>query len=209
MTENKLSIEKTIRYYTIGEIEKANYLLISLHGYGQLPSYFGRKFEDLSEDIFIVLPEGMHRFYLEGSSGRVGASWMTKEAREDDINDNLNYLEQIIDLIKVKKSFQKIILLGFSQGGATAARYFYERNSINHLILWACIFPPDLKIEDEVKKENQTNYFVLGNEDPYFKEIKFSETVNFYSNLGFTIIKYDGNHSIDSITLKNLLISLK
>jgi predicted esterase len=209
MTENKLSIEKTIRYYTIGDIEKANYLLISLHGYGQLPSYFGRKFEDLSEDIFIVLPEGMHRFYLEGSSGRVGASWMTKEAREDDINDNLNYLEQLIDLITVKKSFQKIILLGFSQGGATAARYFYERNSINHLILWACIFPPDLKIENEVKKENQTNYFILGNEDPYFSENQFLDTVNFYSNLGFKIIEYTGNHSIDSGILKELLNSLK
>ena len=85
----------------------------------------------------------MHRFYLEGSSGRVGASWMTKEAREDD------------------------------------------------------------------KKENQTNYFVLGNEDPYFSENQFLDTVNFYSNLGFKIIEYTGNHSIDSGILKDLLNSLK
>jgi hypothetical protein len=81
MTENKLSIEKTIRYFTIGDIEKAKYLLIALHGYGQLSSYFGKKFEDLPNEFFIVIPEGMHRFYLDGTSGRVGASWMTKEAR--------------------------------------------------------------------------------------------------------------------------------
>ena len=209
MTEKKLTIQKTIRYYTIGDIEKAKYLLITLHGYGQLPSYFGRKFEELTEDFFIVIPEGMHRFYLEGTSGRVGASWMTKEAREDDIEDNLTYLNQLINSITSNKSFKKLILLGFSQGGATAARFYYSGSTINHLILWASVFPPDLKIENEMKIENKSNVFVLGNQDPYFTKSQFSETINFYSNLGFKTIEYSGNHSIDSAILKNLVNSLK
>jgi predicted esterase len=208
MTENKLSIEKTIRYFTIGDIEKAKYLLIALHGYGQLSSYFGKKFEDLPNEFFIVIPEGMHRFYLDGTSGRVGASWMTKEAREDDIEDNLNYLNQLIKMLTSNKSFEKIILLGFSQGGATATRYYYSNSKIDHLVLWACIFPPDLKIENEVKKENQSNVFVLGNQDSYFAGNQFSETLNFYSKLGFKTIEYSGNHSIDSTILKNLMNSL-
>lgn len=209
MIENKLSIQKTIRYFTIGDFEKAKFLLIALHGYGQLPNYFGRKFDELSEDYFIVIPEGTHRFYLEGASGRVGASWMTKEAREDDIEDNSNYLNQLLKILTSNKSFEKIILLGFSQGGATAARYFYSNSIINHLLLWACVFPPDLPIENMVKDENKTNVFILGNHDPYFPESQFSETISFYSNLGFKIIEYTGNHSIDSTILKTILKDLK
>jgi predicted esterase len=209
MTENKLSIEKTIRYFTIGDIEKANYLLITLHGYGQLPSYYGRKFEELTNEFFVVIPEGMHRFYLEGSSGRVGASWMTREAREDDIQDNLNYLNRLINSITSNKSFEKIFLLGFSQGGATAARFFYSNSTIDHLILWACIFPPDLIIENEVRTVSKSNLFILGNQDPYFSENQFSDALNFYSNLGYKTIEYTGNHSIDSGILKDLLNSLK
>jgi predicted esterase len=209
MTENKLSIQKTTRYYSIGNIDKANCLLIALHGYGQLPYYFGRKFDKLSDNFFVVIPEAIHRFYLEGSSGRVGASWMTKEAREDDIQDNLNYLNELMNFITNKKSFEKIFLLGFSQGGATAARYFYSTSNIDHLVLWACIFPPDLSIEKEVKKENEANVFILGKEDPYFTETQFSETINFYSNLGFKVIEYTGNHSIDSALLNQLLNSIQ
>jgi len=209
MTENKLSIEKTIRYFTIGDIQNAKHLLIALHGYGQLPAYFGRKFEDLPDDFFILIPEGIHRFYLEGSTGRVGASWMTKEARKDDIQDNLNYLNQLVNLLTNKKFFEKIFIFGFSQGGATAARYFYSNSNFNHLILWACIFPPDLKIENEVIKENKSNFYILGNQDPYFTSDQFLDTLNFYSNLGYKTIEYTGNHSIDSIVLKNLLIDLK
>lgn len=210
MTENTLAIKKTVRYHTIGKIEKAKYLLIALHGYGQLPSYFGRKFENLSDEYFIVLPEGMHRFYLVGSSGKVGASWMTKEAREQDINDNLHYLNDLISQFTDNHSFKKIILLGFSQGGATAARFFYHaKNKIDHLILWASIFPPDLKIDNEIQSDSMNNYFVLGNEDNYFSEELTKETMNFYSNLGFKTIQYLGNHSIDYELLNELLSQLK
>lgn len=209
MIEKQLTIQKTCRYFSIGERNRTKYLLIALHGYGQLPSYFGNKFRDLPDDFLIVIPEGMHRFYLEGTSGRVGASWMTKEAREDDIKDNLNYLNQLINSIISQKSFEKIILLGFSQGGATAARYFYSNSKIDHLVLWACIFPPDLKIEKKMKNQNETNIFILGDQDPYFSGTPFSETINFYSNLGFKTIEYSGNHSIDSTILKTVMHSLK
>ena len=36
-----------------------------------------------------MAPEGLSRFYLEGFSGKVGATWMT---REDRLNDIDNYL---------------------------------------------------------------------------------------------------------------------
>ena len=209
MQENILKIQKTARYFTHGNIDEARYLLICLHGYGQLPPFFGRKFETVNKDFFVVIPEGLHRFYLEGSSGRVGASWMTKEAREQDIQDNMDFLNQLLDLFTGKKSFQKIILLGFSQGGATAARFYFQCEKIDHLVLWASIFPPDLHIEEEINGEPNKNFFVLGSEDPYFNETEQKNTIDFYRNMKFYIVQYTGNHTIETSVLNDLLNNLK
>jgi len=62
MKENTLTIQKTARYFTHGNLDEANSLLICLHGYGQLPTYFGRKFEAVDKNYFVVIPEGLHRF---------------------------------------------------------------------------------------------------------------------------------------------------
>jgi predicted esterase len=209
MIEKKLAIQKTVRFFQIGQIEKARHLLIVLHGYGQLPSYFGKRFEKIMDDFLVVIPEGMHRFYINGSSGRVGSSWMTKEAREDDIEDNLNYLEQLTNAYLKNKSYEKIMLLGFSQGGATAARFYYSnRVRINHLILWASVFPPDLEINHEIIPASTENYFFLGTEDPYFSEIQQKNIVNHYNNMNYKSIQYTGNHSINIDELNKLLKNL-
>ena len=98
---------KTFRYFTHGDPLKANQIVYVLHGYGQLAEFFIRKFQHLSDDYFIVAPEGMHRFYLSGSSGRVGASWMTKEERETDIQDNLNWLNALDTELCAKYTFER------------------------------------------------------------------------------------------------------
>jgi predicted esterase len=202
---------KTFRYTTIGNPKKASKLMIVLHGYGQLVEYFVRKFEGLDEDVFIVAPEGMHRFYLKGSSGRVGASWMTKEAREADIHDNIHWLNGLFELIQKKHSFEKTILLGFSQGGATAARW-YENSTIqfDHLVMWASIFPPDLQMNlKSTTVKTGKNIFVLGNDDPFFNSEEQSKVLEFYKTIDFGLIQYKGNHDIDLATLKVLLEDLK
>ena len=88
-------------------------LLIVMHGYGQLAKYFSRKFHSCPSSYYIVAPEGPHRFYKQGYSGRVGASWMTKEAREVDIKDNLNWLNALLHKLTLGKTFEEVILLGF------------------------------------------------------------------------------------------------
>jgi predicted esterase len=202
--KNHLESSKTYRYFTHGDIEKANKLLFVLHGYGQLAEFFIRKFHFLEEDYFIVAPEGMHRFYLKGSSGRVGASWMTKEDRDSDIKDNIHYLNSLYDSICSSKKFDQITLLGFSQGGATAARWFnsFQRNIDAH-ISWASIYPPDLDITPCEKNKN--NYFAIGDKDEYFSEHKLKETILFYKNLNYITFTFHGKHNIDPLTLKEIL----
>ena len=70
--ENTLKSVKTFRYETLNEEKSPKKIIYALHGYGQLSKYFIRKFESISDDYLIVAPEGMHRFYKNGNSGRVG-----------------------------------------------------------------------------------------------------------------------------------------
>lgn len=203
--ENKLTISKTVRYFTYGNAETAENIWIVLHGYSQLAEFFIRKFHQLDpEKNFIVAPEGFHRFYRKGSSGRVGASWMTKEARLDDIEDNNNYLNHLADKLLVKNSFKQKILLGFSQGGATASRW-HNSGSFNadHFILWASVFPDDIPI-DEGKSGmlKSNNYFIIGDSDQFFQG-KMEEVKEFFKTQEFEtkIINFEGDHDIDNQTL--------
>jgi len=206
---NQIEITKTAKYTTFGNPKSATTIIFALHGYGQLVDFFIRKFNYLDENkFFIVAPEGLHRFYLKGSSGRVGASWMTKEQRQIDINDYIVYLDTLWMTIQKKYKFEKRILLGFSQGGATASRW-HKLGVFNadQLILWASVFPPDMEIEVEKGFKDSDNYLVFGNKDEYYKESKIDEHFEYLKNMNLEInlIKFKGNHNIDKETLLNLV----
>ncbi len=204
--DKKLQVNKTARYSTFGDAKTARTVWIVLHGYGQLTPYFIRKFQSLSEkDHFIIAPEGLHRFYLNGTSGRVGASWMTKEERESDILDNITYLETVYKSLILPHSFEHKVLLGFSQGGATACRW-HEKGSYqaDQFILWASVFPPDLTITENVSAfNNSKNQFVIGTKDEYYSEINRNKLIEKLNelNLPFETIVYDGTHNIEPSVL--------
>lgn len=203
--EFQLVAPRTYRYYEKGDVSKADTLFICLHGFGQLAKYFIRKFNDLDENFFILAPEGMHRSYLNGNSGRVGASWMTKEARESDISDNLLWLNQLLDKVLAEKPFSKIILFGFSQGGATAARWYFNNQSrFDQLILWASVFPHDLEKPAISQKSN--NYFIIGKEDEFYSSEQQLAEIEVYQKMGFQTIHFEGKHDVDKEVLKDLLL---
>lgn len=206
--ENHFVDNKTFRYNTSGDLNTANTIIYVLHGYGQLAKYFIQKFSMLNlEGLVIIAPEGMHRFYLEGTSGRVGASWMTKEDRENDIHDNIQWLSNLDEFIcRDKKNYTKIVL-GFSQGGATAARWFFNSpGRFKHLILWSSVFPPDLDvsiISNPIFKGG--HYFVLGNQDQYYTSDQQDEIKTQFRNIGFNVLTFNGKHDIDTVTIKEIL----
>jgi predicted esterase len=203
LPEKTIIVQKYFRYYLSENYSNKRKLLIALHGYGQLAQYFARKFTKLPEDYALLVPEGMHRFYLEGSSGRVGASWMTKDGRELDIEDNLRNLNQLLSHVMENHVFEEICLLGFSQGGATAARWYHQGPSrFQQFILWASVFPPD--IEKPVQAEGN-KHFVLGTEDPYYTKENQETECAYFSELGYGIHRFEGKHDIDQATLLSIL----
>ena len=196
---------KTYRYFSISTEKKPKKLLIAMHGYGQLAEYFIRKFKSCSDNYTILAPEGPHRFYKNGYSGRVGASWMTKEAREDDIKDNLDWLTEWLTAHLKENIYEKIVLLGFSQGGATATRWYYSQPRLfSHFILWASVFPPDIEKPITAVKHS---YFIVGNKDEFLSSELLEKELLVYQNLGFKTIQFEGNHDIEPKTLNSLLKS--
>lgn len=200
----QVKVSKTARLIHLKSENKVNTkLLIALHGYGQLSTYFSKKFEEIHTDFDVLIPEGLHRFYLKASSGRVGSSWMTKEERESDISDNQDYLEQIIADFSHK--YDEIILLGFSQGGATSSRFCYQKtNTIKGLILWGSVFPPDIN-QTEIEQFIGDKFFVLGNKDEYFTEENQKEVLALQKKLGYKTVQFTGGHEIDIPVLNDIL----
>lgn len=206
MEKHFLKTKKTAKVCVIGELSSCKEVWIVLHGYGQLAQYFIKNFNELvSYNLAIIAPEALSRFYLNGSSGRVGASWMTKEERESDIKDYIEYLDQIVEEFELTS--KKITVLGFSQGGATAARWCHQTKfKIERLIMWASLFPPEL-IENYSIEENklQNSLLVFGTDDEYMSEEKLNKELKtniFYANI--MLIRFKGGHQIDTNTLINL-----
>ena len=208
LTEHHIAYQHQGRFFTWGDPEKADQLLICLHGYGQLAAYFIRKFQALPENIYVVCPEGPHRFYQVGTAGRVGASWMTKEDRLVDIDNYIAFLDQVYDQQITRYQFKQKTLLGFSQGGATASRWIGMGNcSFNTFLLWAAVFPPDMDISTQVKFKALRNIFVIGTEDEYTsleKAKSYHKLLN-TTAMKFEFLTFEGKHNVEVELLKILI----
>ncbi len=195
-----LTISKELRFTQHGS---GKHLLIALHGYGQLVEFFSKKFVDLTDTV-VVCPEGTHRFYLEGTSGRVGASWMTKEWREQDILENNRILEQLSKQLITELQPSTITVLGFSQGVATAARWLKSTElPVDRFIAWAGVFPPDIPFEN-LETLPTSRFAVLGTEDPYFSGDKAEEMLSNYRNFGFETRVFEGKHELNTSLIQQL-----
>ena len=135
-----ISTTKTARYFILGELtDNTPEIWIVLHGYAQLASDFIKPFEAIATpERVIIAPEGLNRFYAKGFGGRAVATWMTSESREDEIKDYIAYLNTLCKSLDLQNRSAKIILLGFSQGVATATRWLNQTTlPISKLIIYA------------------------------------------------------------------------
>lgn len=203
--KHKIKVNKTAVYHSEGNIKTAKTIWIVLHGYGMLAEYFIRKFHPiLNDDSCIIAPEGLSKFYSKGFNGRVGATWMTKKDREDEIEDYINYLNQLHSSILSQNNHNnmKLNVVGFSQGGATASRWIANGKVIpNNFILWSSAFPDEMKFESFAK--NLDTYILYGDNDEFNTNNRISNQETFLkeSNLNFKLIEFKGGHDIPSKTL--------
>ncbi|MCB9284045.1 MAG: phospholipase [Lewinellaceae bacterium] len=213
MEEHKRFAARTARYYTIGKPgQEVRDWWWAFHGYGQLAGSIIRKFEELeSPSIFVLAPEGLSRFYWQGFDGQVGASWMTREDRQSEIDDYCRYFQDLWEeyLPQLPENV-RLHLLGFSQGVPTMLRWVLRnRIPFSSLVLWAGL-PPDDPFQpgDDAHLRTGALHFVCGENDPYFNPERLQQ-VEEWARKHQTPIQqhfFDGVHEVDRKLLKQLLM---
>lgn len=207
-----IQITKTARYFLSKEnFENITTVMFVLHGYGMPAAKFLEEFSLLDNNsTLIVAPEGLSRFYTKGFYGNIGASWMTKEDRNFEISDYVNYLDEVyMEVVSKLKQTEKIIILGFSQGGATAARWAASgKSKADMLIIHSSDIPKDTDFEKlKVKNEFMKIFCLYGNEDKEIRKENFENSVKLLkeNEMLFEARVFKGGHKIDVETLQKIL----
>lgn len=208
MIENFIKTEKTGRFY-LSKVpdERVKNIFFLFHGYGQLAKNFINDFNFWNNDLNLLLaPEGLSKFY---SKGNIGASWMTKEDRENEIDDYLHFLNSITNLVldKLPLTPEKINILGFSQGVHTATRFAINSYlNVNNLILCSSDFPNDADFK-KLKEKNDNGmkiYYIYGNSDKAIRLENFekSENLLIQNEIKFEKIVFEGEHELNEMILQ-------
>jgi predicted esterase len=207
--EHRIQTTRRARYYTIGgegaSVEEA---WIVLHGHGQLASVFINYFKSIeTPERLIVAPEALNHYYVEpGTSGRskdakVGATWMTRLDRENDIADYVDFLDAVWDETAARAA--RVVALGFSQGVATASRWIALGTSrVDRLVAWAGQLPPDVHSSAFTKLSGGVT-FVTGTTDEYAAWISDGDHKARLEAVGITpeVVTFEGGHRMDRLTL--------
>ena len=208
---HRLVVPRAARFVTLGELDgDPAEVWFLCHGYGQLASEFLESARALeSSGRVLVAPEALSRFYLEDHVA-VGASWMTREDRENEMEDYIRCLDLIHDQLfeLVERSAVRVVVLGFSQGAATAARWaVHGRGDVDRLILWGAAMPPELEDETTLTTLRSLRLtLVSGSRDKIFPESAHSAHCSRLQEKGvpFTELSFEGGHRMDDATLQNL-----
>ena len=209
-----MTVERTAHYSTYGSLDKnkTKYLWIVMHGYGQLAKRMIHKFEILNpEEHFVILAEGLNRFYWEGSGRAPVACWMTSEDRYDEINDFTRYLDRLYSryATHVNHTKVKIILMGFSQGCATMWRWLHASKPHYDIALnWAGWIPEDISyshLKDYF--EDKQHHLWYGDDDHLLTEDSLNNIKSVISenDLKIRFEKYKGGHKVDRSELKKFV----
>ncbi|MCP4120909.1 MAG: hypothetical protein GY751_04080 [Bacteroidetes bacterium] len=200
--ERFIKVRRTARVCTYGNLSARTLRIwIVAHGYGQLAGYFLKHFELLNpEKHFIIAPEALSRAYIDGFTGRVGASWMTKDMRKEEIADYINYLDQVVEEMVPAELLKTIPVtaFGFSQGGATISRWVHStKYNISNMIIWGGDIAEELFSVKTFKKIPIV--LAIGDKDVYITPVKRRRLEGRISEKGWTfrIYSYSGGHQLD------------
>jgi len=206
--EHRLVTTRRARYYTIGGgAQPLAEAWIVLHGLGQLASVFITYFQSIdTPDRLIVAPEALNRHYIMPEGGgrskdaKVGATWMTRQDRENEIADYVDYLDAVWREVG---GASRVTVLGFSQGVATAARWIaMGKSRIDRFVAWAGQIPPDVD-PSAFTKLSEGVTIVTGSTDEFSSWIAEGDDKGRLEAVGIKpeMLTFDGGHRMDRLTL--------
>jgi len=229
VTLREIAAVKTARYAVLGpEDGPVDEVWMACHGYGQLVPHWARHFAAVARPgRLVVVPEALHRFYLgdiatraaqPGRSHRVGASWMTREAREDDIADTVRYLDDVFvaacACADADPHMVPLVGFGFSQGATTVTRWLAlsplvarRPRRAERLVLWGGALPHDLDLAAHAGWLAQAGVtLVAGDRDPFATPARVLEEEALLRDaaIPFESVSFAGEHRLNDRVLREL-----
>jgi predicted esterase len=215
-TELFIRVTRSARYFVSGDPSPdTREVWIVLHGYAQLAEPFLRAFAPVAaEHRVVVAPEALSRFYLDepakrhGPDSPIGAGWMTREDRENEIADYVAYLDVVAAKVMPITPKARITVLGFSQGVATACRWLaLGKVRAERLILWGGAIAADLPVNRGDQLFNGAAVtLVAGQKDAIVPVTFMQKEQKALAKLGVTatLVEHAGGHALNSETLREL-----
>ena len=175
-TEKSLSYTINNTYSTLNtRTSRTKNVWLVFHGIGYLSRYFLKYFKHLDiEENYIIAPQAQSKYYLNGEYRHVGASWLTRENTEAEIENMMQYLDAVYNAEELDQ-VENLNILGYSQGVSVATRFIARKKILcKNLIMHSGKVPQELTSED-FQFLNKTNFtFIYGTEDEYLKKRDYS-----------------------------------
>lgn len=192
----------------VGDPDTATEAWLILHGYGMLARGILHWFEAAERpDRLLVAPEGLSRFYQEHKGMRtVGASWMTREDRDNELIDQQQYLDRVV--AELIGGIPELQLHGFSQGVAAAARWTVRRvRPVGRLVCWGGTLPDEVDgAALAAATAPEPIHFVIGDRDAWVAPTAVVAGVEQLVAAGVPaeLHRFSGGHRIDNGVLAAL-----
>lgn len=230
MKERHIRVARTARYYTLGSADShPREIWLVCHGYQQLARRFLLRFSDLDDGTrLIAAPEALSRFYLhDPATGHskdvpVGATWMTREDRENEIMDYVSFLDGVLDELLdevldfvpdevYEESVEvnvRLTVFGFSQGAHTVCRWVAAGEAtVQRVILWGAYLPDDFDLERGPERLRSAELILVrGLQDHFVPEEAHALQEKKLEELAipFRTITHPGGHEIDPALLRQI-----
>lgn len=191
-------------------IETTENIWICFHGLGYLATFFKRYFKemDATRNAVIVL-QAPSKFYQGTNFKHVGASWLTRVDTSQEMQNNLNYIDAVLDNEALKND-PRLILFGYSQGVSIATRYLlHYKKVVKALIMHSGAIPNEFKILDgEILRKSALKIIhISGKQDEYVTPelmISENEKIKILFGTKCEIHRPDIKHEVDI----NLLLTI-
>jgi predicted esterase len=184
----------------------AERLLVGFHGYAETADANFAELEKLPgiERWSVVSIQALHPFYTR--SGSVVASWMTKLDRELAIDDNLEYVKNVLAQLPAAR---QLVFCGFSQGATMASRAATHLPCAGLILLGGDV-PPEVKAMEDARLPPVL--LARGTKDEWYTQEKFDADVAFLApRTQVTQCVFDGGHEWSEelrIAAEKFLVSL-
>ncbi|HEX6626930.1 MAG TPA: hypothetical protein VF105_03150 [Gemmatimonadaceae bacterium] len=217
--QRHIKVPRSARYAMLGSlVADLREVWFVCHGHGQLAARFLARFLPLeSNDRLFIAPEALSRYYLSppiagphAPGSPVGASWMTAEDRESEIDDYVSYLDLLHDEIfaVVDRTKVRLWALGFSQGVSTVARWVIRGNAApDRVVLCSGMLPAELDEEGAKRLAQRSSLTVtFGDADEFASadRVHSEETKLKELRIPYEMVRFKGGHTITPELLEKL-----